>query len=172
VCSQLRKSYQNRMFRYWRPSHNDWGGCGGGSPPPALAPPAAPRDFAINVGVEAQASSRWSAASARASAPTLMSLRVSTARPVQAPAPQQRQVTSLPLPCGPTMLVGGHTRRSPVFGATQTCCKFRPEMGRTGHVGSVASHWIVRNWRAGLVRPDHTRADAMRRYAGIILIAR
>jgi hypothetical protein len=43
-----------------------------------------------------------SAASARASAPALMLLRIPSSRSVQTPARQQRQVTSGSLPCGPT----------------------------------------------------------------------
>jgi hypothetical protein len=100
---------------------------------------AGPRAFPINAGAEAQTSSRWLAASVRASAPTLMPLRVSVLRPVQAPASQQRQVTSGSLPCGPATYMGGHARRSPASTPTQP----GPNLGQ-GCVGLDASVWMHR----------------------------
>jgi hypothetical protein len=99
-----------------------------------------------------------------------MSLRVSASRPVQAPACQQRQVTSGLLPRGPTAYTGGHARRMPVSTPMHTWRKLGLGMDRAGHVGPDASHRWRRWLRADPVRSVQARANAMRRPAGDALI--
>jgi hypothetical protein len=105
---------------------------------------AGPRAFAINAGAEAQELPADRPADrhddARASAPALMPLRVSESHPVQAPAHQQRQVTSGSLPYGPTAYTGGHARRPSASAPMQTWRKFGPGIGRVGRVGPDTSH--------------------------------
>jgi hypothetical protein len=79
---------------------------------------------------------------------------------------QQNLVTSDWLACGPAAHIGGHARRLPLSGPTQTWPKFEPGMGQAGCVGSVAlPHWRGRNPHAGPVRSIQTHAEQMRRPA-------
>jgi hypothetical protein len=95
-----------------------------------------------------------------------MPLRVSSSRPVQAPARQQRQVTSRSLPCRPVVYAEGHMRHPRVH-ADEIWPKFGPRMGRAGRVGPDAScRWGGHRRHAGLVGPVQTGAGPMRRPTG------